>query len=171
MGPIEGCFTDDLLMDVEDLPLAGDDEEEELEWLSNKDAFPPVETSSIELSSSEAPSRPVPAKPRSKGRQRRRKVFSGFVAAPEKKKKEARKCKHCETEETPQWRAGPDGPKTLCNACGVRFKSGRLVPEYRPASSPSFSPALHSNSHRRILEMRRLRPRGRGGGSGAASKL
>jgi hypothetical protein len=22
---------------------------------------------------------------------------------------------------TPVWRAGPAGPKTLCNACGVRF--------------------------------------------------
>ncbi len=22
---------------------------------------------------------------------------------------------------TPVWRAGPHGPKTLCNACGVRY--------------------------------------------------
>lgn len=22
---------------------------------------------------------------------------------------------------TPVWRAGPNGPKTLCNACGVRY--------------------------------------------------
>ncbi|XWS13525.1 hypothetical protein CRYUN_Cryun36dG0044300 [Craigia yunnanensis] len=66
-----------------------------------------------------------------------------------------RKCRHCGAEKTPQWRAGPLGPKTLCNACGVRYKSGRLVPEYRPASSPTYSSELHSNSHRRILEMRR----------------
>ncbi|OMP09176.1 Zinc finger, GATA-type [Corchorus olitorius] len=66
-----------------------------------------------------------------------------------------RKCQHCGAEKTPQWRAGPLGPKTLCNACGVRFKSGRLVPEYRPASSPTFSNELHSNSHRKILEMRK----------------
>ncbi|KAK1267279.1 GATA transcription factor 1 [Acorus gramineus] len=69
--------------------------------------------------------------------------------------KERRRCWHCEAEETPQWRAGPYGPKTLCNACGVRFKSGRLVPEYRPANSPTFSSEKHSNSHRKILEMRR----------------
>jgi len=25
---------------------------------------------------------------------------------------------------TPQWRAGPSGPKTLCNACGVKHKKG-----------------------------------------------
>ena len=71
-----------------------------------------------------------------------------------------RKCQHCGAEKTPQWRAGPLGPKTLCNACGVRYKSGRLVPEYRPASSPTFSNELHSNSHRKILEMRRQKQLG-----------
>lgn len=68
---------------------------------------------------------------------------------------EIRKCLHCLTEKTPQWRTGPMGPKTLCNACGVRYKSGRLVPEYRPASSPTFVLAKHSNSHRKVLELRR----------------
>ncbi|KAL3621293.1 hypothetical protein CASFOL_036205 [Castilleja foliolosa] len=66
-----------------------------------------------------------------------------------------RKCMHCQVQKTPQWRSGPLGPKTLCNACGVRFKSGRLFPEYRPAFSPTFSQELHSNSHRKVLEMRR----------------
>ncbi|GER51270.1 GATA transcription factor [Striga asiatica] len=65
-----------------------------------------------------------------------------------------RKCLHCEITKTPQWRAGPMGPKTLCNACGVRYKSGRLFPEYRPAASPTFIPAVHSNSHKKVLEMR-----------------
>lgn len=65
-----------------------------------------------------------------------------------------RKCLHCEITKTPQWRAGPMGPKTLCNACGVRYKSGRLFPEYRPAASPTFVASLHSNSHRKVVEMR-----------------
>ncbi|KAK9073295.1 hypothetical protein SSX86_007619 [Deinandra increscens subsp. villosa] len=65
-----------------------------------------------------------------------------------------RKCMHCEITKTPQWRAGPMGPKTLCNACGVRYKSGRLFPEYRPAASPTFVPCLHSNSHKKVVEMR-----------------
>nr|GEV98290.1 GATA transcription factor 12-like [Tanacetum cinerariifolium] len=68
---------------------------------------------------------------------------------------DGRKCLHCATDKTPQWRSGPMGPKTLCNACGVRYKSGRLVPEYRPASSPTFVLAKHSNSHRKVLELRR----------------
>jgi len=68
---------------------------------------------------------------------------------------EGRRCLHCETDKTPQWRTGPLGPKTLCNACGVRYKSGRLVPEYRPAASPTFVVSKHSNSHRKVLELRR----------------
>ncbi|XP_074561195.1 GATA transcription factor 2-like [Curcuma longa] len=66
-----------------------------------------------------------------------------------------RRCTHCASEKTPQWRTGPLGPKTLCNACGVRYKSGRLLPEYRPASSPTFVVAQHSNSHRKVVELRR----------------
>lgn len=74
-------------------------------------------------------------------------LYSGSVQPP-------RSCGHCGVHKTPQWRAGPLGAKTLCNACGVRYKSGRLLPEYRPACSPTFSSELHSNHHRRVLEMR-----------------
>ncbi|KAF8407090.1 hypothetical protein HHK36_006215 [Tetracentron sinense] len=68
---------------------------------------------------------------------------------------DGRRCRHCDSDKTPQWRTGPLGPKTLCNACGVRYKSGRLVPEYRPASSPTFVVTKHSNSHRKVIELRR----------------
>jgi len=70
------------------------------------------------------------------------------------------------------------GPKTLCNACGVRYKSGRLVPEYRPAASPTFVMSKHSNSHRKVLELRRQKevvqqphPHVIGGGGGPAGGL
>ncbi|XP_023542369.1 GATA transcription factor 8-like [Cucurbita pepo subsp. pepo] len=76
------------------------------------------------------------------------------VASQNSPSQSMRKCMHCEITKTPQWRAGPMGPKTLCNACGVRYKSGRLFPEYRPAASPTFVPSLHSNSHKKVLEMR-----------------
>lgn len=33
-------------------------------------------------------------------------------------------CLNCGVHSTPQWRCGPLGPRTLCNACGVRFKKG-----------------------------------------------
>ncbi|KAK7341848.1 hypothetical protein VNO80_24788 [Phaseolus coccineus] len=70
-----------------------------------------------------------------------------------------RKCLHCEVTKTPQWREGPMGPKTLCNACGVRYRSGRLFAEYRPAASPTFVGSLHSNSHKKVLEIRNRAPR------------
>ncbi|KAK7204423.1 hypothetical protein BZA70DRAFT_280720 [Myxozyma melibiosi] len=31
------------------------------------------------------------------------------------------KCKQCGTFDSPEWRKGPEGPKTLCNACGLRW--------------------------------------------------
>ncbi|XP_025979745.1 GATA transcription factor 1-like isoform X1 [Glycine max] len=185
--------------------------EEELEWLSNKDAFPSVETfvdlSSIqpgttknqksapvlECSTGSSNSNnstnsisllnscdhlKVPVRARSKSRSRHRpglaenssqqvwwrQPSNGTSKADEGMKISSigRKCQHCGAEKTPQWRAGPSGPKTLCNACGVRFKSGRLVPEYRPASSPTFHSDLHSNSHRKIVEMRRQKQMGMG---------
>ncbi|XP_021652668.2 GATA transcription factor 9 isoform X2 [Hevea brasiliensis] len=42
-------------------------------------------------------------------------------------RKVERRCSHCETDKTPQWRLGPSGPKTLCNACGVRFWPARQI--------------------------------------------
>lgn len=99
--------------------------------------------------------RQVPGKPRSKRAGGRTwslhspLPLGGSSALPGK-----RCCSHCKAETTPQWRAGPLGPKTLCNACGVRYKSGRLVPEYRPAASPTFQRDIHSNSHKKILRMR-----------------
>ncbi|KAK9831381.1 hypothetical protein WJX81_007763 [Elliptochloris bilobata] len=33
-------------------------------------------------------------------------------------------CRNCGTHQTPQWRCGPEGPRSLCNACGVRYKKG-----------------------------------------------
>ncbi|KAL6751810.1 hypothetical protein V8C86DRAFT_1814530 [Haematococcus lacustris] len=30
-------------------------------------------------------------------------------------------CTACDTLTTPVWRAGPHGPSTLCNACGLRY--------------------------------------------------
>ncbi|MBA0722924.1 hypothetical protein Golax_003555, partial [Gossypium laxum] len=46
---------------------------------------------------------------------------------------DGRKCLHCATDKTPQWRTGPMGPKTF----------------------PTFVLTKHSNSHRKVLELRR----------------
>ncbi|KAD5803457.1 hypothetical protein R6Q59_024339 [Mikania micrantha] len=83
-----------------------------------------------------------------------RKVKKKIRLAKQHDVNKVKKCHHCAITKTPQWREGPMGPRTLCNACGVRYRSRRLFPEYRPAASPTFVPALHSNSHRKVVEMR-----------------
>ncbi|KAL8483313.1 hypothetical protein ACS0TY_026121 [Phlomoides rotata] len=161
--------------------------EEDLEWLSNKDAFPSVDTcfgilsenlelildplSPVSVLENSTTSNggtttgflsvPGSFPVRSRSKNRRRKRTTGFGQMPSQQVRSSnraglgRRCSHCQADKTPQWRAGPLGPKTLCNACGVRYKAGRLVPEYRPVNSPTFSSVLHSNSHRKIMEMRR----------------
>ncbi|CDP16472.1 unnamed protein product [Coffea canephora] len=32
-----------------------------------------------------------------------------------------KKCIACGSDDTPLWRKGPHGPRTLCNACGLRY--------------------------------------------------
>ncbi|PWA63019.1 Zinc finger, GATA-type [Artemisia annua] len=38
---------------------------------------------------------------------------------------DSRSCRDCKTTSTPLWRGGPDGPKTLCNACGIKYNKKR----------------------------------------------
>ena len=37
------------------------------------------------------------------------------------------RCHSCNRAETPEWRRGPDGARTLCNACGLRKSRGHRV--------------------------------------------
>ncbi|KAG6494220.1 hypothetical protein ZIOFF_049239 [Zingiber officinale] len=41
---------------------------------------------------------------------------------------ELKSCEYCRTTTTPLWRAGPSGPKSLCNACGIRYRKNRRAP-------------------------------------------
>ncbi|XP_008797400.1 GATA transcription factor 15-like [Phoenix dactylifera] len=38
---------------------------------------------------------------------------------------ELKSCADCRTTKTPLWRGGPSGPKSLCNACGIRYRKKR----------------------------------------------
>ncbi|KAH7686118.1 Zinc finger NHR/GATA-type protein [Dioscorea alata] len=38
---------------------------------------------------------------------------------------ELKTCADCRTSMTPLWRKGPYGPKSLCNACGIRYRRRR----------------------------------------------
>ena len=58
-------------------------------------------------------------------------------------------CANCRTQKTPLWRNGPLGPKTLCNACGVRFKLGKLPPPggWPPGHVPPPAPPRKRPAH------------------------
>jgi len=49
----------------------------------------------------------------------------GFAGADQKKRRGRAappgRCHSCNRSETPEWRRGPDGARTLCNACGLRM--------------------------------------------------
>ncbi|KAL7926870.1 blue light regulator 2 [Trichoderma austrokoningii] len=66
----------------------------------------------------------------------------------EKKKKlklaEEYVCTDCGTLDSPEWRKGPNGPKTLCNACGLRWakkEKKRNNSIGTPLSKPGVTPA------------------------------
>ncbi|GBG00163.1 hypothetical protein Rsub_12982 [Raphidocelis subcapitata] len=87
-------------------------------------------------------------------------------------------CCECGATSTPQWREGPHGPKTLCNACGVRYqrsqgkginkpKRERAAPPPR-AASPLPHPAKQARTARGAAARgggKPVRQRPRGGGA------
>ncbi|TDL20825.1 hypothetical protein BD410DRAFT_829474 [Rickenella mellea] len=49
------------------------------------------------------------------------------------------KCHSCNIRETPEWRRGPDGARTLCNACGLHY--AKLVRKRDKGLGPDGQPA------------------------------
>ncbi|RKP22518.1 hypothetical protein SYNPS1DRAFT_31880 [Syncephalis pseudoplumigaleata] len=65
---------------------------------------------------------------------------------------EGKQCEQCGTMRSPEWRRGPSGHKTLCNACGLRYsrslaRAGKVAQNQRNASLAS-----QSTSGQRPLE-------------------
>lgn len=66
-------------------------------------------------------------------------------------------CSVCGTKTTGLWRRGPEGPGTLCNRCGVRFKRGQ-DPVMFDAPKPRINECATSSQHatREVAEMDEL---------------
>ncbi|KAI8055561.1 uncharacterized protein B0P05DRAFT_288157 [Gilbertella persicaria] len=45
-----------------------------------------------------------------------------MVVEPNKQQQKRHQCDSCNSTETPEWRRGPLGPRTLCNACGIIWR-------------------------------------------------
>jgi hypothetical protein len=73
-----------------------------------------------------------------------------------KRKDEAdQSCLSCSATETPEWRKGPTGPRTLCNACGLLFAKQSRKREVdaqargeRPGGSRPLAPEAMSNEEK-----------------------
>ncbi|KAF3390643.1 GATA zinc finger domain-containing protein 10 [Penicillium rolfsii] len=84
---------------------------------------------------------------------------AGGFAGPDSKKRRGKaappgRCHSCNRAETPEWRRGPDGARTLCNACGLHYakltrkmganKAATLGSNLKPKTVlESASPASH----------------------------
>ncbi|KAI7880788.1 uncharacterized protein EV154DRAFT_568422 [Mucor mucedo] len=107
--------------------------------------------------------RPVVSNPESTSKRSLKRQRTSSNALPSKNQ-----CHSCKSTETPEWRKGPLGPRTLCNACGLiwtklckqqeeddssrrKFKnnsstSSPVIVEDGISSSNNSSPALSSSS-------------------------
>ncbi|CCF48912.1 hypothetical protein NDA11_006881 [Ustilago hordei] len=52
---------------------------------------------------------------------RRRLAGKGMKRVRKRKDEHHQECLGCQAKETPEWRKGPMGPRTLCNACGLLY--------------------------------------------------
>ncbi|CAG8482970.1 34946_t:CDS:2 [Racocetra persica] len=62
---------------------------------------------------------------------RKRSVNSQLILSLSKMKRAAPpgRCHSCNISETPEWRRGPDGARTLCNACGLPMHQQSIQPQ------------------------------------------
>ncbi|XP_027173800.1 putative GATA transcription factor 22 [Coffea eugenioides] len=57
-----------------------------------------------------------------------------------------RVCADCNTTKTPLWRSGPKGPKSLCNACGIRQRKARRAMAAAAAAANGTSPPTYDTT-------------------------
>ncbi|AQL04118.1 uncharacterized protein LOC100191563 [Zea mays] len=79
-----------------------------------------------------------------------------------------RVCSDCNTTKTPLWRSGPCGPKSLCNACGIRQRKARrammaaasgsvsAVPTDSGKASPSNAAVAAAAAHPKVKKEKRV---------------
>ncbi|KAF6818725.1 GATA zinc finger [Colletotrichum sojae] len=56
-------------------------------------------------------------------------------------------CTDCGTLDSPEWRKGPSGPKTLCNACGLRWAKKEKKNRHSNNNQPGSLAVEHSAGH------------------------
>ncbi|XP_031505015.1 GATA transcription factor 21-like [Nymphaea colorata] len=70
-----------------------------------------------------------------------------------------RTCVDCNTTKTPLWRSGPLGPKSLCNACGIRHHKARRA---KAAAAAAAATEAQGGSHDPFPVTNKLKKQKRG---------
>ncbi|KAI9598455.1 hypothetical protein BDF19DRAFT_411142 [Syncephalis fuscata] len=65
------------------------------------------------------------------------------------------RCRACNAAETPEWRRGPDGARTLCNACGLHYAK---MSKKRAAAANNTNNNNNNNNNNNITTMALLMP-------------
>ncbi|KAI8099125.1 uncharacterized protein BX664DRAFT_354599 [Halteromyces radiatus] len=65
---------------------------------------------------------------------------------------EKKRCESCQTSQSPEWRRGPSGHRTLCNACGLRYSRSLARQEQRTTLSPIISHASIQQQQQNIQQ-------------------
>ncbi|RKP14912.1 hypothetical protein BJ684DRAFT_14799 [Piptocephalis cylindrospora] len=73
-------------------------------------------------------------------------TFSSASPAPPSAGIPGQKCEHCGRTETPMWRKGPHGADTLCNACGVKWRQGKILKNLNPVDAPASGTRVDGSS-------------------------
>lgn len=79
-----------------------------------------------------------------------------------------RVCSDCHTTKTPLWRSGPKGPKSLCNACGIRQRKARRA--MAAAAAASNGGGVACDPPRTVKEKMKKRCKIINGGSSTSSE-
>nr|CDI55714.1 putative protein [Melanopsichium pennsylvanicum 4] len=99
--------------------------------------------------------------------------FDGDGKGPQYKKRSRApapgSCQACGTSETPEWRRGPDGARTLCNACGLHYaKLVRKRMQQEGVEEPSPS---HAQAQVSLVSLEELRASTKSAEAAAAAGL
>ncbi|WZZ29880.1 hypothetical protein YC2023_013281 [Brassica napus] len=73
---------------------------------------------------------------------------------------EKKSCAICGTSKTPLWRGGPTGPKSLCNACGIRNKKKKSTvvrnrSDVKKKKNHATNPKLGDSLKKRLVQLGR----------------
>ncbi|CAM8943269.1 unnamed protein product [Rhodiola kirilowii] len=76
-----------------------------------------------------------------------------------------RTCVDCNTTKTPLWRGGPAGPRSLCNACGIRHRKSKraLLASDERSKAKNKLKKKHTNARRCEKGLQQMRVMGVGG--------